>query len=147
MRFIAESIIPAPPERVFAFHELPDALARLTPPWAGSRVIEHAPTVDVGARTVCAIRVAPLIWIRTELVHTACERPTRFVDEQVRGPFKSWRHEHIVMPAKNGGAKLTDIIDFEPPFGILGRAFAPLMRRRLRKLFAFRHEVTRIMLA
>lgn len=143
IRFVAESIIAAAPERVFAFHELPDALMRLTPAWAGSRVVEHAPFVDVGARTVCDIRIAPLIWIRTELVHTECERPSRFVDEQVRGPFKSWRHEHVIAPAENGGATLTDSITFEPPFGPLGRLFAPLMLRRLRKLFAYRHAVTR----
>ncbi|HET8773385.1 MAG TPA: SRPBCC family protein [Thermoanaerobaculia bacterium] len=143
MRFVAESRIRASPERVFAFHELPDALERLTPPWAGSRVIAHAPSLTVGSRTVCDIRVAPLVWVRTELVHTACERPRMFVDEQVRGPFRSWRHQHIVIPA-NDDARLTDIIDVEPPFGLLGRALAPLLiRPRLRKLFAYRHDVTR----
>lgn len=143
MRFVAESIIRASPERVFAFHELPDALQRLTPPWAGSRVIEHAPSVAVGSRTICDIRVAPLIWVRTELVHTACERPRMFVDEQVRGPFRSWRHQHVVTPAA-GGARLTDVIDVEPPLGFLGRALAPLLiRPRLRKLFAYRHDRTR----
>ena len=142
MRFVAESLIRAAPERVFVFHELPDALERLTPTWAGSRVVSHAPSVGVGSRTVCDIRVAPLIWVRTELVHTACDRPARFVDEQVRGPFRQWRHEHL-MTAADGGTLLADVITFEPPFGILGRAFAPLMRRRLRKLFAYRHEATR----
>lgn len=143
MRFVAETILRASPERVFAFHELPDALERLTPPWAGSRVIEHAPSLAVGSRTICDIRVAPLVWVRTELVHTACERPRMFVDEQVRGPFRSWRHQHVVAPAEDG-ARLTDIIDVEPPFGLLGRALAPLLiRPRLRRLFAYRHDVTR----
>jgi ligand-binding SRPBCC domain-containing protein len=143
VQFVAESLIRATPERVFAFHELPDALVRLTPPWAGSRVIAHAPTVGVGSRTICDIRVAPLVWVRTELVHTACDRPRMFVDEQVRGPFRLWRHQHIVEPA-DGGAILRDVIDVEPPFGFLGRALAPLLiLPRLRKLFAYRHEATR----
>ncbi len=143
MRFVAESLIRASQERVFAFHELPDALERLTPRWAGSRVVEHAPTLRVGARTVCDIRVAPWVWVRTELVHTACERPARFVDEQVRGPFRKWRHEHLVTPA-NGGARLTDVVEVEPPFGVLGRVLAPvLILPRLRRLFAYRHEATR----
>jgi ligand-binding SRPBCC domain-containing protein len=143
MRFVAESVIRASPERVFAFHELPDALARLTPPWAGSRVIEHAAALGIGARTICDIRVVPFVWIRTELVHTACERPRLFVDEQVRGPFRRWRHEHRVEPADEG-ARLIDIIDVEPPFGVAGRALAPLLiLPRLRRLFAYRHEVTR----
>jgi hypothetical protein len=47
MLFIKESIIRASPEKVFAFHELPDALARLTPPWENARVIEAAPHLNV----------------------------------------------------------------------------------------------------
>jgi len=36
MRFTKESVIRATPERVFAFHELPDAFERLMPPWETS---------------------------------------------------------------------------------------------------------------
>jgi len=143
MRFVAESLIHATPETVFAFHELPDALHRLTPPWAGSRVIEHAPSLAAGARTVCDVRVAPFVWVRMDILHSLCDRPHVFVDEQQRGPFASWRHEHRIEAAP-GGAKLIDTIDFVPPLGVLGRAFAPLViLPRLRKLFAYRHEVTR----
>lgn len=93
--------------------------------------------------TVCDIRVAPLVWIWLEAVHTACERPRIFVDEQVRGPFRSWRHQHVIT-AMDGGTRLTDIIDFERRSAPLGRLFAPLLiLPRLRKLFAYRHEVTR----
>lgn len=143
MRFSAESVIRAAPERVFAFHELPDALERLTPRWAGSRVIAHARSLDVGARTLVDIRVAPFVWIFSEFVHTACDRPRLFVDEQARGPFRRWRHAHAVHPHAEG-ALLVDSIDFEPPLGLLGRAAAPVMiLPRLRKLFAYRHAVTR----
>ena len=143
MRFVAESLIRAAPGRVFAFHALPDALERLTPPWAGSRVIEHARSLQVGAKTLAEIRVAPFVWIRSELVHVVCDEPHLFVDEQQRGPFRSWRHQHI-MTAVEGGTRLQDVINFEPPFGILGRWLAPLViLPRLRRLFAYRHEATR----
>jgi len=143
MQFVARSVIHAPPERVFAFHELPDSHLRLTPPWSGSRVIQPAASLAVGARAIVDIRVVPLVWIRTELVHVIHEPPVRFVDEQVRGPFKSWRHRHQ-MTRVDGGTELADVIDFEPPLGALGRAVAPmLMLPRLRKLFAHRHRVTR----
>jgi ligand-binding SRPBCC domain-containing protein len=39
MKFVKESIIRAAPERVFAFHELPDAILRLTPPWENAKII------------------------------------------------------------------------------------------------------------
>jgi ligand-binding SRPBCC domain-containing protein len=144
MRFVAESLIRATPERVFAFHALPDALERLTPAWAGSRVIEHARSLAVGARTISEIRVAPFVWMRLDAVHVVCDPPSLFVDEQVRGPFRSWRHQHV-MTGVEGGTRLQDIIDFEPPFGILGRLFVPIViLPRLRKLFAYRHGVTRV---
>jgi ligand-binding SRPBCC domain-containing protein len=128
---------------VFAFHALPDAFARLTPKWAHTRVIEHARSLEAGSRTVVRIRVLPLVWIGSEFVHTACNPPVLFVDEQARGPFRSWRHRHVMAPV-DGGTLLVDEIAFEPPLGALGRLAAPLIiLPRLRRLFAYRHEVTR----
>ena len=143
MRFVAESVIRCAPERVFAFHELPDALQRLTPSWVHARVVQNPATLAVGACSIVDIRIAPLIWARTESRHTIYDPPALFADEQVRGPFRSWRHRHEIAPCAEG-ARLTDAIELEPPFGILGRWLAPwLILPRLRRLFAHRHDVTR----
>lgn len=143
MRFVAAATIRASPERVFAFHELPDALARLTPPWVGARVIALPPSLQPGARAVIDVRIAPLVWIRTEAVHTIYEPPFFFEDHQLRGPFRVWIHRHAIAPHASG-ATLTDTIEFAPPLGAIGRLFAPLLvLPRLRKLFAYRHAVTR----
>ncbi len=120
-------MIRAAPERVFAFHELPDALERLLPPWEKARVLLPPENLQV-------------LW---EALHTAYEPPRMFEDVQVRGPFKSWRHRHIVEPHASG-ALLRDDIEYEPPFGFFGRWLAPLLvERRLKRLFDYRHEVTR----
>jgi ligand-binding SRPBCC domain-containing protein len=50
---------------------------------------------------------------------TAFDRPQRFVDEQVRGPFHRFRHEHIFVPF-DGGTQMTDTVEFEAPAGWLG---------------------------
>ena len=66
-----------------------------------------------------------------------------FEDVQISGPFKRWRHRHIVLPHAEG-AILRDEIEFEPPGAIFGRAAAPvLVLSKLEKMFAYRHEVTR----
>jgi ligand-binding SRPBCC domain-containing protein len=143
MQFIATTLIEAPPERVFAFHELPDAVARLTPQWIRARVLAQPASLRPGTRTILDIRIAPFLWIRNEAVHTIYEPPFLFADRQERGPFRSWTHRHDIAP-EGKSSRLTDTIELEPPFGILGRAFAPLLiLPRLRKLFAYRHEVTR----
>lgn len=143
LRFVKESIIRAAPERVFAFHELPDALRRLLPPWETARVVVPPKNLHVGTRTVIETKLFGLYSVRWEALHTAYDPPRMFEDMQTSGPFKSWRHQHIVEPHELG-ARLLDDIEYEPPFSFLGRLAAPLLvERRLKRLFDYRHEVTR----
>jgi ligand-binding SRPBCC domain-containing protein len=141
--FVRESIIAAAPERVFAFHELPDALARLTPPWESSRVIRMARISEIGSEAIVETRilgVAPVRWVAR---HTAYEPPRMFEDVQVKGPFSFWRHRHLIEPHA-AGALLRDEIEYEPPLGLFGRLAAPfLIIPRLEKLFDYRHAATR----
>ena len=136
-------MIRASPERVFAFHEQPDVLQLLLPPWEKARVIEAPRISEVGSHAIIESRIFGPITIRWVAQHTVYEPPYRFEDIQVSGPFRRWRHQHIVEPHSEG-AILRDEIDYEPPLGFLGRAFAHrLITGRLQKLFAYRHEVTR----
>ena len=48
------------------------------------------------------------------------ERPDRFIDEQSKGPFSSFWHEHVFR-AVDGGTELHDTVRFEAPLGVLGR--------------------------
>jgi ligand-binding SRPBCC domain-containing protein len=143
MIFVKESLIRASPERVFAFHERPDALRSLTPPWERARVVEHAESLRAGARAVVETRLFGLLPVRWVAVHTAYDPPRMFEDVQESGPFRSWRHRHLFEP-REGGTLLRDEVEYEPPLGMLGRALAPLLVvPRLTRLFEYRHEVTR----
>jgi ligand-binding SRPBCC domain-containing protein len=142
MRFIARSVIRTTPEALFAFHELPDAFLRLIPPFEKVRVIQVTPSLEIGSPTIVDIRTG-FLYIRFESLHTAYDPPHSFEDQQVRGPFKRWRHRHIVEPHPDG-ALLIDDIEYTPPFGILGRIVDLIaIKPRLRKVFAFRHRMTR----
>jgi len=144
MNFIKESIIRATPERVFAFHELPDAFSRLMPPWETSRIIEVAPNLHPGSRAIVETKILGLFNARWVSLHTAYDPPQMFEDVQMSGPFRKWRHRHIVRLHREG-AILRDEIEFELPMGILGRLVAPFfVNPRLEKLFEFRHQVTRL---
>ena len=143
MQFVKQSVIRATPERVFGFHEQPDALTLLLPPWESARVIQAAKISEVGTQAIVETRVFGPITMRWVAEHTLYDPPHLFEDVQIKGPFRSWRHRHMVEPHANG-ALLRDQIDYQPPLGFLGRAVAPfLVERRLRKLFNYRHEVTR----
>jgi len=109
------------------------------PPWEHAEVLERAPDLRPGRRAVASIRIAPGISMRIESMHTVYDPPFLFEDQQVRGPFKHWHHRHIIEPHPDG-AVLIDDIDYEPPFASIS---GWLVRRRLRRLFAYRHDATK----
>ena len=141
--FIKESVIRATPERVFAFHELPDALPRLTPPWESARIVQAAPDLKVGSRAIVETRIFGLIPARWVAEHTAYDPPRMFEDIQLDVPFRRWRHRHIIKPHAEG-AVLRDEIEYEAPFSFVGQLAAPfVIVPRLERLFEYRHRVTR----
>jgi ligand-binding SRPBCC domain-containing protein len=143
MLFVKESFIRAPPERVFAFHEQPDALQILTPPWEKTRVIKSAKICEVGSKAVIEATVLGPLKLRWVAEHTEYDPPFSFADEQREGPFRIWQHRHLISRYEEG-ALLRDEITYEVPLGKLGQAVAgAAIERRLRRLFDYRHEVTR----
>ena len=143
MRFTKETVIHATPARVFAFHELPDAFERLMPPWEDAKIIQKADISVIGSRAIVDTKIFGLITSRWVAEHTAYDPPHMFEDIQVSGPFRNWRHTHIVEPYAEG-ATLRDEIEYEPPMWIFGALAAPLaVVPKLEKMFEYRHEVTR----
>jgi len=75
---------------------------------------------------------------------TEFDAPHRFVDEQTRGPFRVFRHEHLFEPAgsasasssdSDSGSVMTDRVQFTAPFGVVGRLVEKLvLERYLRRL-------------
>jgi ligand-binding SRPBCC domain-containing protein len=142
MNFIKESIIKAAPEKVFAFHELPDAIERLIPPWENAKIIQKADISKIGSQAIIEQKIFGLIPSRWIAEHTKYYPPHEFEDVQISGPFKSWRHRHII-EAHELGAILRDEIEYEPPMWIFGKIAAPFaIAPKLEKMFDYRHKVT-----
>jgi ligand-binding SRPBCC domain-containing protein len=71
---------------------------------------------------------------------TAWDRPARFVDEQVAGPFRSWWHEHTFRAVAEG-TLMVDVARFEAPYGLLGRVVEALvLTGYMRRLLAQRND-------
>jgi len=135
--------IQAPPEVVFAFHERPDALERLLPPWENARIVERKGGLEKGARVVIMAKIGPIPQ-KMVAIHTDYEKGRMFQDTIVEGPFAKWVHTHLMEPDSAGGTWLIDRIDYELPLGKLGAIFGGgFARKKLEKMFAFRHEVTK----
>jgi uncharacterized protein (TIGR01777 family) len=65
----------------------------------------------------------------------------RFVDEQVEGPFARWVHTHSFEPQGAASCRLGDRIELTLPAAAAGRIALPLVRRRVERMLAYRHEV------
>jgi ligand-binding SRPBCC domain-containing protein len=87
MRFVKESLIRAPPEKVFAFHEQPHALRLLTPPWQSSTIVQPALIAAVGSRAIIETAVFGPWRMRWIAEHTTYNPPHMFEDVQIEGHF------------------------------------------------------------
>jgi ligand-binding SRPBCC domain-containing protein len=142
MHFVYSSVIEAPVAKVFAFHERPDALERLIPPWQRVEIVRRTGGLETGARVEFRLRVGPLSipWVA---VHTGYEKNRLFVDRQVKGPFRYWEHRHKFCEDR-GRTCLTDAITFSLPGGrIVDTLLGWAVKAQLRRMFRYRHEVTR----
>lgn len=67
-------------------------------------------------------------------------RPVHFVDEQVRGPFRRFRHEHAFRP-DGAGSLMIDRVQFDAPLGPIGDLVERLvLRNYLVRLISERNE-------
>lgn len=140
--FKRRDLIAAPAAEVFDWHARPGALERLIPPWQEIRVLGRTGGIEDGARTVIRIRKGPFKF-RWVAVHRDFEPGRQFVDEQVSGPFASWRHSHRVSPEGSDQSVLEDEINYRLPGGKLGELLAgSKVRSDLRRTFHFRHRRT-----
>ena len=135
--------VPRPLPEVFAFFSRAENLEVLTPPWLNFKILDVAPQpVQKGTLINYSLRVhgIPLRWT-SEIVEW--EPPHRFIDLQVRGPYKLWRHEHRFQ-ARDGGTLISDTISLALPLGVLGRfAYKIKVRSDVQEIFAFREKKIR----
>lgn len=137
----AVQVVPASPGEAWAFFSDPRNLARITPPSLGIRITSPVPErmhpgmiVTYSVRALAGIRAG---WV-TEITHV--REPDLFVDEQRFGPYRFWHHQHLFRPVA-GGVEVRDVVHYALPFGLPGRlAGGPIVRRRLREIFAFRRR-------
>jgi ligand-binding SRPBCC domain-containing protein len=112
----------------------------LTPPWLRFRILTPRPI---------AMREGAIIDYRLSLHRVPCLWHTRidawapgerFVDRQVSGPFRAWRHTHT-FEEQPGGTLIRDLVVYRMPLGPLGAlARRALIRRDLERIFDYRRD-------
>ena len=127
--------LPLPIASVFSFFADAENLERLTPPRLRFHILTPRPiAMRVGSRIDYRLRLhgLPFRW-QSEI--TAWDPPRRFVDEQRRGPYKTWIHEHA-FTERDGGTEVCDRVRYAVPGGWLIDRLA--VRRDVKAIFAYR---------
>ena len=141
--FARTTVVSTSAATLFDWHEAPGAFQKLTPPWEPVSLVRHVGGIRDGAQVSVRVGRWPFS-LRWDLEHRDYEAGQSFTDVQVKGPFKSWRHVHRMTPTGEQSCTLEDRIEFELPFGPIGDLVAErFVEPKLRRLFDFRHEVTR----
>jgi hypothetical protein len=89
----------------------------------------------------------PIPWVPRRVSWLACitqfEWNSHFCDAQVRGPFTVFQHRHgIEKEIRDGqeGTLVSDAVEFELPYGVLGRIAGAMVRSQLARSFAYRQK-------
>jgi uncharacterized protein len=139
--FHAEQFVPRPLAEVFDFFSKAENLEKLTPSWLNFHILSVEPSpVRKGTliRYSLRWRIFPIRWT-TEIIEW--EPPYRFVDVQLKGPYKLWHHEHRFV-AEGNGTRIVDDVQYALPFGFLGSIAHKLkVKNDVETIFAYRTQV------
>jgi hypothetical protein len=141
--FRAEQFVPRQLDEVFEFFSKAENLQMLTPPWLNFHIVSVQPTpVREGTLIQYSLRwrAFPIRWT-TKII--SWEPPHSFIDLQLSGPYRLWRHEHH-FAAEGNGTRITDEVHYVLPLGIVGRiAHMVKVRSDVEAIFAYRGAAVR----
>ncbi len=137
--------IPSSIENVWSFFSNPENLRHLTPPSLNLIVNGKPNGTKIYPGQLISYNVRPVLNIPVKWVTeiTQVKNHVMFIDEQRKGPYKLWHHEHHFKEI-DGGTEMTDLVYYMLPFGFLGNLVHPfLVQKKLHEIFSFRYQKIR----
>lgn len=137
--FSVRQFIPRGKSEVFSFFGKAENLEILTPPWLNFHIqkkstekIEKGSLIDYQLK----IRRVPFKW-KTLISQWSPENS--FTDEQLKGPYQKWHHEHTFEEVL-GGTLISDNITFRLPGWFFGKMLLPFVKKDINQIFEYRQE-------
>jgi ligand-binding SRPBCC domain-containing protein len=141
-QFIRKQFVKTDLQTCWDFFSSPANLKRITPSYMGFDVKTEVPA-QMYEGLIIAYKVKPVLGIPVEWVTeiTHVKDKSFFVDEQRKGPYTMWHHEHHFKEV-DGGVEMTDIVSYIIPLGIIGKMVHPfLVKPKLEEIFAYRFKI------
>ncbi|NNE25982.1 MAG: SRPBCC family protein [Saprospiraceae bacterium] len=129
-------------DEAWDFFSSPENLDEITPGDMGFDIISKRPIPKMFEGQLIEYKVRPVLNIpmywKTKIVEVN-DRES-FVDEQLKGPYKLWRHKHSFEPNEKG-VLMRDRVDYALPLGIIGQiGHSIFVKKRLNDIFDFRYQ-------
>ncbi len=125
---------------IWDFISSPKNLKEITPDHMGFNITSKNVNEKMYPGMIISYKVSPLLGIKLNWVTeiTQVKEKEFFIDEQRIGPYTMWHHQHFVKENKDG-VLMTDIVTYQPPFGILGSiANSLIIKKQLEDIFDYR---------
>ena len=142
-QFYKEQRIHTTVDEIWDFVSSPRNLKEITPDYMGFEITTAHMSDIMYPGMIISYKVSPVLGIKlpwvTEITHVS--NKDFFVDEQRKGPYKMWHHEHRIIQTDDG-LIMTDLITYEPPFGVLGALANKLfIKKQLNDIFDYRKKI------
>ncbi len=129
-------------EEAWSFFSHPKNLFTLTPPRLNLKFTNELYGHEMYPGQIITYNVKPLFGIplfwMTEITHV--DKPKFFVDEQRKGPYSMWHHQHHFKQIE-GGVEMTDLVHYSIPFGFIGAiAGSSIVKSQLKEIFTYRYR-------
>lgn len=114
-----EMVLQTTCEKAFQFLSTPGHLSDLTQPELQLTVDDAPEQFTMDSQISFSIYV---MGARIKSVHkiVSFDAPHSFVEEQIDGPFSAWKHEHLFKPLGENEVAVYDVIEYQPPGGLVG---------------------------
>jgi len=142
LEFTRRTRCPVSAAALYDWHASPGALQRLTPLWENVEVVDEGSAASDGSVTTFRMKIGPLK-IAWTARHCDIIPGRQFADVQTRGPFSSWRHDHLFIPETGGSCLLEDRIRYRFRLHFISRRIiGRYIRKKIERMFEYRHRVT-----
>lgn len=137
--FRSEQWVPRAVSQVFEFFSRAENLEALTPPWLSFKITRHPAEIRQGSEIEYRLKIhgVAVHW-KTRI--TLWEPGRRFIDSQLSGPYRSWRHLHE-FEEHEGGTLMRDIVYYQLHFAPVSTLFlGAWIRRDVSRIFEYRRQ-------